>query len=440
MAIAIGLSKRLAEFAVDITLEQIPAAVIANAKLATLDCLGVSVQATKFDLAEKIFRLAKTESWQGPCLLWGSSISASARDAAFANATLAHALDYDDGGHVTTFILAAAMALGERESASGAQLLTAFVAGREVRMSMDALFSNRFEGSGPGARGWHANGILGPVAAACAAGKLLRLNVEQTLNAIGLAAGSCGALGRDGGTMAKPLRAGQAAASGVTAALLARDGCTADHEALEGSHGLFSALGPLDEKTLGDLGQALGRQFDWEKKSVKVKNYSAAAATHAPVEAMLRLRAKRLLEVGDVEAIECHLKPFPLLRLKPQSGDEGRFSMAYCLAVALVHGRLAPGDFSEQRFRDGKVSELTAKVRHHDDAKSLGIILKTGEKISEPILPVRDLHGWDEVVEKFFHCTRDKLHQTQRSKVIEMIAQLEKLSSVRSLTEALRPS
>jgi 2-methylcitrate dehydratase PrpD len=271
MASTNGFSKKLAEFSVGIELDQIPARVIGNAKLAILDCLGVSVLATQHELAKKLFRLAERESWRGPCQVWGSRISASARDAAFANATLAHALDYDDGGHVTTFILAAATAVAERERASGAELLTAFIAGREVRMSMDALFSNRFEGSGPGARGWHANGILGPVAAACAASKLVKSDSMQTLNAIGIAAGSCGALGRDGGTMAKPLRAGQAAASGVTAALLAHDGCTGDTEALEGAHGLFTAQGPLDESMMENMGQTMGREFDWERNDLKVK-------------------------------------------------------------------------------------------------------------------------------------------------------------------------
>jgi 2-methylcitrate dehydratase PrpD len=440
MASAKGLSKKLAEFSVGISFDQIPTRVVANAKLAILDCLGVSVLAIEHELAKKIFRLAEEDSWHGPCLVWGSNISASARDAAFANGTLAHALDYDDGGHVTTFILAAASAVAEREQASGEELLTAFIAGREVRMSMDALFSNRFEGGGPGARGWHANGILGPVAAACAASKLMKMDLIQTLNAIGMAAGSCGALGRDGGTTAKPLRAGQAAAAGVTAALLARDGGTGDHEALEGSHGLFSALGPLDESVRENLAKGLGEIFDWEKKAVKVKRYPAAAATHAPVEAMLRLLRTTPLAGNDVKCIECHLNPYPLLRLSPQSGDEGRFSMAYCLAVALVCGRLTADDFSEERAHDEKITALITKVRHHDDARSLTVTLMNGEKLSEPILPVIDLRSWDEVADKFIYCTRDKLAETQRSKVIEMVAQLEKLSSVRSLTDALRPS
>jgi len=436
----LNLSKKLAEFSAGITLNQIPAPVLANAKLAILDCFGVAVLATTHDPGKRIFRLAEQEGWRGPCTLWGSKLSASARDAAFANATLAHALDYDDGGHVSTYILASATALAEREAASGHSLLVAFIAGREVRMSMDPLFANRFEGSGPGARGWHANGILGPVAAACSAGKILGLTVNQTLNAIGLAAGSCGALGRDGGTMAKPLRAGQAAATGVTCAIIAREGGTGDTAALEGSHGLFSALGPLDDNILARLGENLGREFDGEKNKVKVKKYSAAAATHASVEAMLRLLHKNPLAPGDVERIECHLKPFPLLRLSPQSGEEGRFSMAYCLAVALAYGRLTPEDFTDERFRDREVMELIGKVHHHSDAKSLRVILKTGEEIAELLLPAPDLQGWDEVVEKFQRCTGKKLTGSQRSKVIDAVAHLEQLASVRSLTEALRSS
>jgi 2-methylcitrate dehydratase PrpD len=195
-----SISRRIAEFSVNLKAAALPAEAFHNAKLAILDCLGVAVLATSDKVGEIVLRLARQEQWRGPCTIWGTSLSAGARDAGFANGTLAHALDYDDGGHVTTYILAASTALAERENVSGKTLLEAFIAGREVRMSLDALFANRFEGTGPGARGWHANGILGPVAAACSASRILGSDINQTLHAIGLAAGSCGALGRDGVT------------------------------------------------------------------------------------------------------------------------------------------------------------------------------------------------------------------------------------------------
>ena len=181
----------------------------------------------------------------------------SPRDAALLNGTLAHGLDYDDRNHASTYSLAASIAAAESSNDTGAKSLEAFVVGREVRATLDTLFSKRSSGIGPGAKGWHSNGILGPIASACAAGKVLGFDVDQTSAAIGLAAGSCGALTRDGGTMAKPFRVGHAAATGITCALLAREGFTSDETALEGRYGLLEALGPVPDEVLMSLGNKL---------------------------------------------------------------------------------------------------------------------------------------------------------------------------------------
>jgi 2-methylcitrate dehydratase PrpD len=317
-------------------------------------------------------------------------------------------------------------------------LLEAFVAGREVRMSLDPLFANRFAGAGPGARGWHANGILGPIGAACSAVKILGLGTAQTVNAIGLAAGSCGALGRDGGTMAKPFRAGHAAAAGVTCALLAQDGFTADTESLEGPYGLLSALGPVDQEVVNALAHNLGVEFSLAKHGIKVKKYAAANATHAPVEAMLRLLQKRPLSPIEVERIECDLKPYPLLRLSPENGHEGKFSMAYCLAVALLHRRLNPEDFSDAVANGRELKDLIRTVHHRPEEKSLTVVLKDGEEITEPVPPIRDLQTWDEVVHKFDECTSRVFTDAQCASIVDRVANLEELPSVKLLTEALR--
>ena len=165
----------------------------------------------------------------------GDRTDGSRQDAAFCNGVLSHGLDFDDRNHSSTFTLAASMAITEQYDLPGMRALEAFIVGREVRNSLDKLFSDRNSGVGPGARGWHSNGILGPIAAACSAGNALRLGREQMLAAIGLAAGSCGALTRDGGTMAKPFRTGQAAATGLTCVLLAKSDFSADETISRGS-------------------------------------------------------------------------------------------------------------------------------------------------------------------------------------------------------------
>ncbi len=114
----------------------------------------------------------------GNCTVWGMAMQTNARDAALLNGTLAHGLDYDDRNHATTYTLASSIAVSESVDAGGREALEAFIAGREVRASLDSLFSHRSSGIGPGARGWHSNGILGPIAAACCASKLLKLDTK----------------------------------------------------------------------------------------------------------------------------------------------------------------------------------------------------------------------------------------------------------------------
>jgi 2-methylcitrate dehydratase PrpD len=433
-----GLSRKLAAFATDFRAGAAPKSALANAKLAILDCLGVAVLAVTQEAGKSLLRMAEQEGWHGPCTIWGSERCASSRDAAFANGTLAHALDYDDGGHASTYLLAAAMAVAERSDASGTSLLEAFVVGREIRMALEPVFADRFEGAGPGARGWHANGIFGPIGAACAAAKIIGLDFDHTLNAVGLAAGSCGALGRDGGVLAKPFRAGQAASTGVTCALLAAEGFTGDEEALEGPYGLLSAIGPVSEKILATLGQGLGREYDLSSHGVKVKNIAAGARAHAPVEAMLRLLGKEPVAFEDVESIDCDVHPYPLLRLAPRRGHEGRFSMAYCLAVALLLRRLDATDFTDDLVQDPRIQKLIRSVRHTPGSKTLTLNLKSGKILRESIEAASDMRDWDSVAEKFTRCVRDSLTERQRASVLEQVSHLEEVSSVRTIAASLR--
>ena len=434
-----ALSQTLASFSANLKIQDVPKDAVANAKLAILDCFGVSLLAVSQEAGRALLRLADQENWNGPCRIWGSETCASSRDAAFANGTLAHALDYDDGGHASTYLLAAAMAMAERNDASGKTLLEAFIVGREVRMALEPVFADRFEGVGPGARGWHANGIFGPIAAACSAGRVLGLDTPHLLHAIGLAAGSCGALGRDGGTLAKPFRAGQAAATGVTCALLAAEGFTGDEEVLQGPYGLLSAIGPVNESILTALGKNLGREYDLSKHGVKVKNIAAGARAHAPVEAVLRLIQKRPISALEVITVECDIHPFPLLRLIPKRGHEGRFSMAYCLSVALVLGRLEPTDFTDELVQDQRVQTLMRSVRHNPGSKALSVMLKNGEKLTEPIVAASELSQWEQVADKFTQCVRATLTEGQRLSVIEQVGHLEELTSVKTLAGSLRP-
>jgi 2-methylcitrate dehydratase PrpD len=431
-----GLARRLAEFTHDFRLEQAPSLVVNNAKLAILDCLGVSVLATTQEIGDCLRNFARANIASGNCVVWGTNINTSLRDAAFLNGTLAHGLDYDDRNHSSTYTLASAVAVAENAGASGRTALEGFIAGREVRASLDRIFSSRSSGVGPGARGWHSNGILGPLASACSASKVMQLDAAETLVAIGLAAGACGALTRDGGTMAKPFRCGHAAATGVTSALLAQAGFSSDETVLEGRYGLLEAVGPLNDDILDSLGQHLGAEWDLEK-GLRIKPFASCTATHSGLEAMLRLRRRVKITPGDVDAIECDLRPYPLVRAWPSRGYEGRFSMPFCLAVAFVFGNVAPDDFTDDRLKDPRIQNLIQRTRHAP-RDELTIILSDGRKLSEPFKPATNLIEPEPVREKFARSVRGVFSETQTANIIAHVDRLERLTSIRELCDWLQ--
>ena len=431
------LTEKLAAFTVSFKLESAPKRALDNAKTAILDCLGVSVLATSQEIGAALLRFARAHASQGTCTLWGTAVTTSARDAALLNGTLAHGLDYDDRNHSSTYSLSTSVAVAEPADLSGARTLEGFIVGREVRNSLDALFGRRSSGIGPGARGWHSNGILGSIASACAASKLLRLSVPQAQTAIGLAAGSCGALTRDGGTMAKPFRAGHAAGTGLTCALLAQSGFTSDDAVLEGRYGLLEALGPTPEDVLQALATDLGSKFNLETEP-RIKPHSSCSATHNGLEAMLRLVEKHPVRAESVQSIECDLKPYPLVRRTPQRGFEGRFSMAFCLALALIYRRVKPDDFVNENVDDPAVQELMRRARHTPEAPELVVTLKDGSRLVEDLQHPSNLHGWDQVASKFHACVDGILQKRAADAARECVACLENLTSVRELTRQLR--
>jgi hypothetical protein len=112
--------------------------------------------------------------------------------------------------------------------------------------------------------------------------------------------------------------------------------------------------------------------------------------------------------------------------------------MAYCLAVALLRGRLTADDFTDETAQDAELRKLIPCVRHSPGSQSVAVILKNGETLTEPLLPVHDLHEWGEVVDKFNRCAAKVLSHSQRAAVVDQVGHLNEIPSVKSLAESLR--
>ncbi len=342
----------------------LPDAAIAAAKTAALDTVGVTLAGIGEDCAQIVLKTAAAGG-RGDCLVFGTDRRLAALDAALVNGTAAHALDFDDvsnslGGHPSAPILPALFALAELLDSDGIDFITAFVAGfkTETRIAR-AVHFHHYE------KGWHPTATLGIFGAAAACCHLLRLAPEETARALAVAASLASGIKANFGTMTKPLHVGHTARNGLFAALLARDGFTANPAALEHKQGFLMVFnGPGNfaaERMLADW----GRPWDIVSPGIGVKQHPCCGSTHPAVDAALALRAAHDLALDRVVRIDSWTHPRRLAhtdRPDPKSGLDAKFSVQYCVARALLAGRIVLEDFEDDAWNDRATRALMGKI------------------------------------------------------------------------------
>src|SRR4051812_35040497 len=325
--------------------------------------MGVTLAGAAEPAARIVQRVVEQDG-VGPCRVLGTALRASAANAALANGTAAHALDYDDMcfvslAHPSAPLVAAALAAGEAAPASGAALLDAYVAGFEIEARLGRAMNPRHY-----QRGWHCTSTLGTIGAAAAASRLFGLNADAIAHALAIAASEASGLKENFGTMVKPLHAGLAARNGVLAALLARAGMTASAAAIDGPQGFLAAMdGAL--LALDDVAADLGTRWEILDTGITVKLYPSCAGTHPTLDALLDLRRRERFAADDVEVIEIGVDPIVptiLIYDRPESGLEGKFSMPFCAAAAVVHGHVGIEPFDAVMLRDPAIAALQQRV------------------------------------------------------------------------------
>jgi 2-methylcitrate dehydratase PrpD len=440
-----GATERFADFAVHTRPEDLPAAVTDAAKLVVLDTIGVSLAALDFPIGRIVREHADAiGGGSGPHVI-GTEVRAAAPVAAQANGTLAHGLDYDDHGHLSTHVLPAALAMGELEGSSGAELLAAYVLGRECGYRLSSIVeAKRKRKLGPTYRGWYRVGVVGPVAAAVAASRMLGLDVGRTRNAVAIACSSSAGLRRNLGTMTKALHAGNGAYAGVTAALLASRGFTADAEAIEGELGLVGAICLPGEAEWEPL-DSLGAPYELAGR-LGVKNFPACSPSHVPTAIVLRLREKHGIDPDEVVAVEADLHQFSLRRPDPAEAIATGYSLPYLLSIALIDGAVGLDQVGEDRLHDPAVRALMATVSHDPEAAPAGrpervtIRLADGTVLVEEADGKPDLRTAGPIVAKFTDCASRRLGPDGVARLRDAVLDLGSTSDVRSLLDLTRQS
>ena len=349
---ALSASRRLARFVLGLRLDDVPAPVVARARLLALDTLGNCLAASGEAFARAVVETAERLGGPGESTVIGSGVKVAAANAVLANATLAHGLDFDDTRedaivHTGCVAVTAALAMAEAAKASGREALEAAIAAVEVMCRIGLAVPGAFH-----ARHFHPTALTAPFAAAAAAARLRRLSEDQLVHAFGIcgsqAAGIIEYLAD--GTWTKRLHPGWSGHAGIVATVLAESGFTGPETVLEGAHGLYSAFaGGHDAARLDALLDTLGRHWD------------LAELTFKPC---------------DIRAVTCRTAAGPLPRLweplaskhAPRNGYAAKFSLPYLVAVILVKGRAGLAEFEDAAVADPEVLAVTRKVTYALDS------------------------------------------------------------------------
>ena len=348
----------------------------AGARNAALDTLGVILAGRDDDCARLAHRLAASEGGVPVARLIGAEERTSASWAAFVNGTAGHALDYDDVdfvllGHPSVTLVPALIALAEERGIGGAKVLEAYAVGFELLHVLGRAVNPLHY-----RRGFHATATLGSVGVAGACAYLLGLDEAQTRNALSLGASGSAGLVANFGTMTKPFHAGQSARAGLVAAKLAEEGFTAAEDTLEtGFTAAMAAegIGP-EAHEFADWESAVapwGQPWDIEA-GVCVKIHPCCAMTHPGIDAMLDLVTSEDVRVADVAELGARASTMTLkvLRYKEATtGLEGKFSMPFCIASALVDRKVGIRQFEEDSVARPEIAALQKRVAFELDEK-----------------------------------------------------------------------
>ncbi len=451
-----GPTEALARFAVEMDGRSLPRPVVQGARRAILDCLGVALAGSLEPAAQIVTAQVLSHGGVTESTIWGAGAArTSAWNAALANGTAAHALDYDDyilamPGHPSVPVLPAVIAVGERLGASGANVLAAFLVGFEVEAKLGLA-----SGQQAYDMGWHSTSTLGVIGAAAAVGRLLGMDVPKMRYALGIAVSMAGGVRQNFGSMTKPFHVGWAAQSGILAAELAQRGFTASQMAVEGEFGYWDVFAGALNRDGDALARTLGDPFAVERPGVNYKAWPCCASTFGGIDAALQVTGGLTDEVIDSVMVDVpYTAPLLLIHHRPEAPLAAKFSLEYCVAAALLDGRVTLRHFAEEAVRRPELQSLLRRVGYRvpaDWQKGAGawkqghgrleVRLKDGNVrrgvTTAPKGDVANPMSDEELETKFLDCASLALGEGRAKDALELIRSFEQLDDVRRLTETL---
>ncbi|OPY73760.1 MAG: 2-methylcitrate dehydratase [Syntrophorhabdus sp. PtaU1.Bin058] len=458
-----SLSRQLAEEVLNFNSRDIPPHVIHQTERLILDTLGCAIGGYASDANRSLHKLIIELDGPKEATIVGSGVKTSCLNATLANGVMTRYLDYNDAvvieaengfrvGYHPSEVIPPILALAEKQGLSGLETIAAIILGYDL--------SNRFlegiVGREMEQRGWNGD-TRGAYIMPFVAGRILGLDTEQVVNAAGISGSTHAVLGildasGEEYTMTKNLRFPAMAYGGIMAAMMARQGFTGPVNIFEGHDGFITTFlsGEYEPTRLADR----DRRYTIMEACIKsiISDYSA----QGHLSATLQLVKENDIKASDVAAVRitastrCARHTGDPAKKYPHNKETADHSSHYLTAMAILERQLGPSQFSQEKYADPRVRELTDKVVFEGDpdldhrfltAGTSEIVTKQGQRYScqvdfakgHPKNPMSD----EELVIKFTDMAAPYMSKERMDRIVQMIFSLHTLSNIQELNRLM---
>lgn len=455
-----GLSAQLADWGAGVTLDRLPAQVVAETRLRILDLLGVMIGASGHASVTAARRAQAEEGGRGARALCFAA-ETSAPGAAMVNGVASAVLEFDDTHlatniHPTGVVLSACLPLVQAGRMPGRALIEAVAVGSELLCRLGLVSPLRLHEVG-----LHPTSLFGIFGATYAAGRLRGLPPGQIADAVGTAASlSAGSIASfEDGTDTKTLHVGLAAAGALRAVALAAQGLRGPARVFEGKFGWYrSHVQAAGDFAFDSATKGLGER--WHLLDIAPKLYPCAYTLIPFIAAALALRDRLDLQPAQIAAVRCAILPrsFPIVcepvadKRRPRSSWHGRISLQHSVAEALVRGRFDKTAYAPDALADPVINAIADRVSHDADpiaaadlTRSRAVVtvdLTDGRRVTQTIADMRGTAAnpatESDYLAKFMANAGDVLTPARAEPLIDAILRLETVADIDSILAPLR--
>ena len=452
-------TRGIAEFVSNLQYDAIPEAVRTRIKLLMLDSLGCALYGADLEwtriLQDTLGRIDTTRS----CSVWGTKQKLSAPHAALVNGTQVQGFELDDvhrAGvlHVGAVVLPALISVTEmKPGMSGKEFIASAVAGYEIGPRVGLCMGPEHI-----AQGWHSGATLGVFSAASGAARGLKLDVDKTVHALGIAGTqAAGLMAAQYGAMVKRMHAGRSSQSGLYGALFAEAGFTGIVNVLESEYGGYCTTfsRSTDRFNLKELTAGFGEV--WQTMGVALKFYACVGSNHTTLDALREMQAERPYKADDVKKIVVRGSQVTMdhvgWKYVPQGLTSAQLNLPYCIGTYLIEGDVSAEQFTEdkvadpQRMRYGELvevhhdEEITAKGAKFRHMVKVELHLKDGTRMERTVESARGSEhkfaSEADIVEKFEKLASKALPRPQVEALRDAMLGLDKLSDATKIAQLL---